>query len=148
RSRPDSFFFFQAEDGIRDFHVTGVQTCALPILGGSDAAVPDVDTAVAREDASRWLEALTHVPEGFNLNPKLGRTLKARREMARGNAPLDWAAGEALAFASLVAEGRRVRLSGQDSERGTFSHRHSVFHDTAARHAYVPLAELGARHGG
>ena len=117
-------------------------------VGGSDAAVPDVDTAVAREDASRWLEALTHVPEGFNLNPKLGRTLKARREMARGNAPLDWAAGEALAFASLVAEGRRVRLSGQDSERGTFSHRHSVFHDTVDGHEYVPLAELGARHGG
>ena len=68
--------------------------------------------------------------------------------MARGNAPLDWAAGEALAFASLVAEGHRVRLSGQDSERGTFSHRHAVFHDTEDGHEHVPLAELAAAHGG
>jgi 2-oxoglutarate dehydrogenase E1 component len=103
---------------------------------------------VTREQASAWLEALTRVPEGFNLNPKLKRALAARLEMARGNAPLDWAAGEALAFASLVAQGHRVRLTGQDSERGTFSHRHAVFHDTEDGHEHVPLAELGARHGG
>src|SRR5690606_1202035 len=115
--------------------------------GGADAAVPDVDTSVTREQASAWLEALTRVPEGFNLNPKLKRALAARLEMARGNAPLDWAAGEALAFASLVAQGHRVRLTGQDSERGTFSHRHAVFHDTEDGHEHVPLAELAARHG-
>jgi len=117
-------------------------------VGGADRSVPDVDTTVPREKASEWLEALTRVPEGFNLNPKLKRALAARLEMARGNAPLDWAAGEALAFASLVAEGHRVRLSGQDSERGTFSHRHAVFHDTEDGHEHVPLAELAAAHGG
>ncbi len=116
-------------------------------VGGPDVEVPDVETAVSREQAVQWLEALTHVPEGFNLNPKLKRALAARLEMARGNAPLDWAAGEALAFASLVAEGHRVRLTGQDSERGTFSHRHAVFHDTEDGHEHVPLAELAARHG-
>ena len=117
-------------------------------VGGPDADVPDVDTSVPRDEAAMWLEALTHVPEGFNLNPKLKRALAARLEMARGNLPLDWAAGEALAFASLVAEGRRVRLTGQDSERGTFSHRHAVFHDTEDGHEHVPLGELAARHGG
>src|SRR5690606_580394 len=116
-------------------------------VGGPDVEVPDVETAVSREQAVQWLEALTHVPEGFTLNPKLKRALAARLEMARGNAPLDWAAGEALAFASLVAEGHRVRLTGQDSERGTFSHRHAVFHDTEDGHEHVPLAELAARHG-
>ncbi len=117
-------------------------------VGGVDAAVADVDTAVSEEDARRLLEQLTHVPEEFNLNRKLRRGLDARLEMARGKAPLDWAAGEALAFASLVAGGYRVRLSGQDSERGTFSHRHAVFHDAIDGHEHVPLAEIAAEHGG
>ncbi len=117
-------------------------------VGGVDAEVPDADTTITREQASAWLEELARVPDGFNLNPKLKRALAARLEMAKGNAPLDWAAGEALAFASLVATGRRVRLSGQDSERGTFSHRHSVFHDTEDGHEHVPLLELGKPHGG
>ena len=62
--------------------------------------------------------------------------------MARGERPLDWAAAESLAFASLAAEGLRVRLSGQDSERGTFSQRHAVLHDVEDGHIYMPLAHL------
>ena len=107
-----------------------------PYRGGSDADVPDVATAIERGEAERLLRALAAVPDGFEPNPKLVRFLKGREEMATGDRSLDWAAGEALAFGSLVADGVRVRLSGQDSERGTFSHRHSVLHDaaTGARH--------------
>ena len=62
--------------------------------------------------------------------------------MARGEQPLDWAAAEALAYASIAVEGFRVRLSGQDTERGTFSHRHAVLHDYKDGHVYVPLQQL------
>ncbi|MFN0008748.1 MAG: 2-oxoglutarate dehydrogenase E1 component [Planctomycetota bacterium] len=112
--------------------------------GGTDASVPEVDTTVPRAELSSLLEALTVVPKGFHTHPKLERWLEARREMARGEKPLDWAAAEALAFASLAKAGHRVRLTGQDSERGTFSHRHSVLHDveTGARH--MPLQHVAA----
>ena len=62
--------------------------------------------------------------------------------MAQGEPPLDWATGEALAFGSLATDGYRVRLSGQDADRGTFSHRHAVLHDYATGHPYVPLQHL------
>jgi 2-oxoglutarate dehydrogenase E1 component len=64
--------------------------------------------------------------------------------MAQGQRPLDWAAGEALAFATLATEGARVRLSGQDSERGTFSHRHAVLHDAENGRRYMPFQNLAA----
>src|SRR5580658_9199340 len=67
--------------------------------------------------------------------------------MAGGKRPLDWAAGEALAFATLATEGRRVRLSGQDSQRGTFSQRHAVLHDVVDGHIYCPFAFLSADQG-
>src|SRR5690606_28766727 len=117
-------------------------------VGGSDAQAPRVETGIAIADARAWLEELTDVPDDFNLNRKLQRTFQARLGMARGEAPLDWAAGEALAFASLVAAGTRVRFTGQDSERGTFSHRHAVYHDINDGHEHVPLAVLAERHGG
>ena len=117
-------------------------------VGGRDADAPEVHTGIERADAANWLEAMTQVPEEFNLNPKLRRNFKGRLEMARGETSLDWAAGEALAFASLVTAGTRVRLTGQDTERGTFSHRHAVFHDTVDGHEHVPLAELARGAGG
>jgi len=96
-----------------------------------------VDTNVPRQELARLLEALATVPAGFDPHPKLERWLEARREMARGERAIDWAAAEALAFASLAAQGVRVRMTGQDTERGTFSHRHAVLHDfeTGQRHA-------------
>jgi 2-oxoglutarate dehydrogenase E1 component len=106
-------------------------------VGGPDAAVPETDTGVPREKLSALLESLATVPDGFHPHPKIERLLEARREMARGERGIDWAAAEALAFASLASEGVRVRMTGQDSERGTFSHRHAVLHDveTGKRHA-------------
>jgi 2-oxoglutarate dehydrogenase E1 component len=110
--------------------------------GGADASVPEVPTSVARATLSKLLESLAAVPEGFHPHEKIAKWLESRREMARGEKPLDWSAGEALAFASLAAEGVCVRLTGQDSERGTFSHRHSVLHDFETGDRHMPLQHL------
>jgi 2-oxoglutarate dehydrogenase E1 component len=88
---------------------------------------------------------LSRVPETFHPHPKLKKFLLGRQQMAAGELPLDWAAGEALAFASIAAEGVRVRLSGQDSERGTFSHRHAVLHDYETGEKYYSLQHLPQR---
>ena len=111
-------------------------------VGGRDQDVKDVDTAVSRERLSELLLAQTRLPVDFEPHPKIERFLEARREMARGARPLDWTAGESLAFASLAAEGHRVRLSGQDSTRGTFSQRHAVLHDHQDGHRYCPLQHV------
>jgi 2-oxoglutarate dehydrogenase E1 component len=113
-------------------------------VGGLDAAAPDVDTGVARERLAALLERLATPPAGFAPHPKIARLLDQRRAMARGEAPLDWAAAEALAFATLAADGARVRLTGQDSERGTFSHRHAVLHDVRDGRRFMPLAAATA----
>ena len=111
-------------------------------VGGRDAQVDEADTGVPKERLSALLEAQIKFPDDFHLHPKIKRAMEARAEMARGERPLDWAAAESLAFASLAAEGLRVRLSGQDSERGTFSQRHAVLHDVEDGHTYMPLAHL------
>ena len=118
-----------------------------PYAGGDDADVPDVDTGVDAATTAQLLHATATVPDAFTPHPKIARALQARRRMADGEAPLDWAAGEALAFASLAAEGVRVRLTGQDSERGTFSHRHAVLHHRSEDRTYVPLAHVGSDPG-
>ncbi len=111
-------------------------------LGGPESDSHDIETCLHPDTARDLLEATTHVPEDFNVHPKLARLLDIRREMAAGKKPLDWAAGEALAFASLVTQNVRVRLSGQDVQRGTFSHRHAVLHDVKTGKTYTPLAHL------
>ena len=110
--------------------------------GGALGAAPAAHTAITAERASRLLQALCAVPQGFQAHPKLARFFEARLEMARGHKPLDWSAGEALALASLATEGIPVRLSGQDSERGTFSHRHALLHDHVTGERFVPLDNL------
>ncbi|MFT4540434.1 MAG: 2-oxoglutarate dehydrogenase E1 component [Planctomycetota bacterium] len=112
--------------------------------GGSDSDVEKVKTGLAPERARQLLERLAYVPESFHLHPKLERFLEARRAMAAAERPLDWSSAEALAFASLAVEGHRVRLSGQDSQRGTFSQRHSLLHDIDSGETYVPLQQLSA----
>jgi 2-oxoglutarate dehydrogenase E1 component len=98
--------------------------------GGPDCEVPEVHTAVDVATLKSTLQDLTAFPAGFKPHPKFGRLVTQREEMVAGERPLDWAAGEALAYATLLSEGVRVRLTGQDSERGTFSHRHAVLHDS------------------
>ncbi|GMW00935.1 MAG: hypothetical protein AMXMBFR84_20720 [Candidatus Hydrogenedentota bacterium] len=113
--------------------------------GGPDRDVPDVDTGVELEQLSSILQKTAVVPEWFEPHEKIQRILDQRVEMAAGKQALDWAAGEALAFGSLAIGGARVRISGQDSERGTFSHRHAVLHDMRTDEKYVPLQHLADR---
>ena len=113
-----------------------------PYRGGKDLESPEVDTAVPVEEAKRILLQLSQLPDDFEANPKIQRLLKQREEMARGERPFDWAAAEALALGSLAAAGYRVRLTGQDSERGTFSHRHTVLHDVNGGRTHVPLQHV------
>jgi 2-oxoglutarate dehydrogenase E1 component len=110
--------------------------------GGPDRAVPEVDTGVERERLVKLLESLSTVPDDFQPHRKLKRFLDARRQMALGEQPLDWSTAEALVFATLVTEGTRVRLSGQDSARGTFTQRHAVLHDVENDRTYMPLQHL------
>ena len=86
-------------------------------------------------------EALLRVPEEFTVNPKLERLLERRRE-AIVDGGIDWGQAEALAFASLLEEGIPIRLSGQDTERGTFAHRHAVLHDAVTGETHTPLQRL------
>jgi 2-oxoglutarate dehydrogenase E1 component len=88
---------------------------------------------------------LTRWPEDFAIHPKVKRLLEQRREMGRGKRAVDFGMAEALAFASLVRGGIPVRLSGQDSRRGTFSHRHAVLYDVESERGFVPLAHLDPR---
>eukprot|EP01090_Pellita_catalonica_P019814 TRINITY_DN6848_c0_g2_i1.p1 TRINITY_DN6848_c0_g2~~TRINITY_DN6848_c0_g2_i1.p1 ORF type:complete len:494 (+),score=93.47 TRINITY_DN6848_c0_g2_i1:115-1482(+) len=86
--------------------------------------------------------ALTTLPEGFTPHKKLAGLLKKRQQMIEGGKGIDWAVAEALAFGSLMKEGNLIRLSGQDVERGTFSHRHAVLHDMNTDETYTPLSTV------
>jgi 2-oxoglutarate dehydrogenase E1 component len=100
-----------------------------------------VVTAIAAERLLELNEQLLSVPEGFEVNPKLSRQLERRRDAVREGG-IDWGHAEALAFASLLEEGIPIRLAGQDTERGTFSHRHAVLHDPRNGETYTPLQQL------
>lgn len=98
-------------------------------------------TAITMAEAQALVQGLTTLPADFHLHPKLKGWLDKRREVGNG-APMDWGMGEALAFASLVTEGTPVRLSGQDSGRGTFTQRHLELHDVENGQAYLPMQHL------
>jgi 2-oxoglutarate dehydrogenase E1 component len=101
-----------------------------------------IGTGVDQETLRRIAHAITTVPRGFNLNPKIVGLLARRAKMVEGAAAVDWGMAEALAFGSLLIEGTPVRLSGQDTVRGTFSHRHAAFTDTQTGVEWAPLAQL------
>jgi 2-oxoglutarate dehydrogenase E1 component len=101
----------------------------------------EVVTAVAADRLRVLNEELLRVPEGFTVNAKLAKQLE-RRRVALGEGGIDWGQSEELAFASLLVEGIPVRLTGQDTERGTFSHRHVVLHDAENGQAYAPIQNL------
>ena len=110
--------------------------------GGTEPAEDEAPTALDKRDAARLLEIQSRLPADFHPHPKIVRAIAQRREMAAGKRPLDWAAAEALAFASLATQGIRVRLTGQDTARGTFSQRHAVLHDIENDAEYVPLQHV------
>jgi 2-oxoglutarate dehydrogenase E1 component len=110
--------------------------------GGPEKKAEEIDAGVEPKRLAALLETQTRLPDEFRPHPKIERGIEARRQMAAGERPLDWSAAEALAFATLATEGVRIRLSGQDSARGTFSHRHAVLHDYQSGRTYVPLKHL------
>ena len=107
-------------------------------LDGSEVVATPVSADVVSEIAHQ----ISVVPEGFRLNPKMVSQLARRAKMGGGALPIDWAFAEAIAFGSLALEGTHVRLSGQDSGRGTFSQRHAVLYDTQTGAAWAPLSDL------
>jgi 2-oxoglutarate dehydrogenase E1 component len=99
-------------------------------------------TAAPLETLRQVGAALSHVPDDFAANPKIVRQLEAKRVAIESGEGIDWATGEALAFGTLLLEGHRVRLSGEDCQRGTFSQRHAVLIDQTNQHEYVPLNNI------
>ena len=102
----------------------------------------EVDTGLTREKLTGITGGLVRAPEGFHVHPKIAKLLEQRAEIGHGNRPVDYAFAEALAFGSLLLEGTPVRLTGQDSQRGTFNQRHAVLIDTQTEHDYLPLCHL------
>ncbi len=102
----------------------------------------NVDTTAPRELLDKVAPVLWQTPPDFAPNPKIKRLLDAKAEAYKAGANIDWSLGEGLAFASLLAEGYPVRISGQDCERGTFSHRHAVLHDPSNDAEYCPLGSI------
>jgi 2-oxoglutarate dehydrogenase E1 component len=122
---------------------------AAPAPEAAKPAQPDgaaVETRVPADTLRAINEQLLTVPDGFTVHPKLVRQLERRRTALASGGEIDWADGEALAFGSLLIGGTPLRLTGQDTERGTFSHRHLVLHDPKTGDAYTPMQHLaGAR---
>ncbi len=112
---------------------------APPALG----VLPHVSTGISRAEIDTIFAALESVPEGFEVHPKLARQFETRHKMFEAG-EVDWALGEAMAYGSLLYEGTSVRLAGQDTRRGTFSHRHGVLVDYQTGLEHTPLAPLAA----
>lgn len=109
-----------------------------PELDGSDI----LETGAAREALDLVSRTMSVVPQGFTINPKMVSQMSRRAKMGAGEIPIDWGFAEGLAFGSVVLEGKSVRLSGQDSGRGTFSQRHAVQYDTRTGQSWTALESL------
>jgi 2-oxoglutarate dehydrogenase E1 component len=109
------------------------------------------DTHVPLDELKRLAERVTTVPDDFKLHPTVARVIDSRKQMAEGKLPVDWGMAETLSYASLLSNGYDVRLSGQDSGRGTFAHRHAVLHDQDRERwdqgSYIPLQHVGKDQG-
>jgi 2-oxoglutarate dehydrogenase E1 component len=110
--------------------------------GGCPEPDDEVDTGLAVERVAELARMTTAVPAGFNVHAKVKKLFEQRLEMAAGKRAFDYGMAELTAFASLVSEGTPVRLSGQDSQRGTFNQRHSIVVDTETEARWVPLAHV------
>jgi 2-oxoglutarate dehydrogenase E1 component len=110
--------------------------------GGRYKPEYEVDTRLSAEEIQQLAERLSSYPESFHIHPKIKKLLEQRAEMGSGKRRVDYGMAEAMAFASLLKAGLPVRLSGQDSRRGTFNHRHSVLFDIENEQEYVPLRHI------
>ena len=114
-----------------------------PYCGGPLAPDDTPRTGLDAPEIESLTAALTRAPEGFHVHPKVAKLLEQRAEMGAGKRPVDYGFAELLAYASLLKSGTPVRLTGQDSQRGTFNQRHSVFIDTETEQRWSPLAHVG-----
>ncbi len=140
RSRLDSAFAESASIAVQ----AGAQTTTgfWKDYRGGAIAPGEPETSADEGEIRRVAEILSTVPQGFSVHPKLAKVLEARGQMGRGERPVDWGMAEVLALGTLAWEGARVRLVGQDTRRGTFSHRHAVLFDSRSGVPYSPLAHL------
>jgi 2-oxoglutarate dehydrogenase E1 component len=113
-----------------------------PYKGGKYNPAYEVDTGLTRETLAELTDGLVRVPAGFHLHQKIAKLLEQRKEMGHGKRAIDYGFAEALALGSLVLEGHPVRLTGQDTQRGTFNQRHAVLIDTETEHNYLTLSHL------
>lgn len=113
-----------------------------PYPRGKYQASYEVDTGVSTDKLAEITDKLVHTPQGFHVHPKIVKLLEQRSEMGHGKRAVDYGFAEALAFGSILLEGNPIRLTGQDSQRGTFNQRHSVLIDTETEEEYLPLAHL------
>jgi 2-oxoglutarate dehydrogenase E1 component len=105
-------------------------------------------TALPKAEVATLAAAINRVPQGFNLHPRVARIVADREKMAAGELPMDWGFAELMAYASLIDQGYKVRLTGQDSRRGTFFHRHATFHEQQTGATYTPLEDFpGSQRG-
>ncbi|WP_199589859.1 2-oxoglutarate dehydrogenase E1 component [Lujinxingia litoralis] len=118
-----------------------------PYHGGPLKSGDGNNAPISEELFKELAHKLVDVPESHNVHRTLRRFLKGREKVATGESPADWGMGEALAFASLLVQGTRIRMSGQDVIRGTFSHRHAALFDTKTGEGYWPLRHLGEDQG-
>ena len=122
--------------------VSSMQGLWTKYRGGPDEKVPDADTTVDRALLEDLLRQANSIPSGFAAHRKIERLFAQRIEYGLTGKPFDWGTAETLAYATLLHEGTRIRLTGQDSRRGTFSHRHAVIYDQDTGHACCPLNRL------
>lgn len=106
------------------------------------APLPAVETKAPAEDLNAVVKALINLPEEFKVHPKLERQFSRRDKLFSDDKRIDWGFAEALALGSILLEGTRVRVSGQDSRRGTFSHRHAVLYDQESGEQFIPLNHI------
>lgn len=135
--------FKQIKKEIEITKAKGKQPSSKPILAPQPPySFKPIKTAVDLKSLTKVANALTHIPQSFNVNPKILRQLTTKWEAFTSGKDIDWGLGEALAFGTLLIEGIPIRISGQDSERGTFSHRHSVLYDMDTLEKYIPLKNI------
>lgn len=103
------------------------------------------ETKVSLKKLKRLGDRITSIPEGVALHPRVEKVIAERRQMAAGERPMDWGCAETLAYATLLEDGHPVRVSGQDSGRGTFFHRHAVLHNQRNGAVYIPLAHVSEK---
>ncbi len=110
----------------------------------TDSILDEVDTSVSLEKIREVAKAITAVPEGFQLQSRVEKIMSDRNKMTAGALSIDWGYAELMAYGTLLTEGYSIRLSGQDSGRGTFFHRHAVLHNQIDGSSHVPLRALGS----